>query len=262
MEPVQLAQSFDVTYEEVSNVPTLIQVGYVILKDSPPDKLKLNVHCRHRYAAGLLFITTLGDVVLRRPLVLLLTFATTALTLGTAFTYNFVIFEVLSTLTGIVTCVSQVLAPLTADLAAEERRASALSILIAGVLLGMLYARLLAGIIAQFASWRIVYYVASALQGVNIIVLYFVMPDAPVKNERISYWKILYSLAKYAVTEPQLIQACLVCMVSMACFTNFWVCFYASFGYRRCLTHFSRSLSHSYSERRHTIIQRKSRPAT
>ena len=132
-------------------------------------------------------------------------------------------FEVLSTLTCVVTCASQVLAPLTADLAAPERRASALSILIAGVLLAMLYARTLAGLIAQFSSWRIVYYVASGLQAVNVIVLYFVMPDYPVKNKGLSYWTILSSLLRYSVTEPQLIQACLVCMVSMACFTNFWV---------------------------------------
>ena len=154
---------------------------------------------------------------------LLLTSTTFFLTLGTAFTRNFVVFQVLSTLTGVVTCASQVLAPLIADLAAPERRASALSILIAGVLLAMLYARVLAGLIAEFSSWRIVYYVASGLQAANILVLYFMMPDYPVKNKGLSYWTILYTLGKYSVTEPQLIQACLVCMVSMACFTNFWV---------------------------------------
>lgn len=148
---------------------------------------------------------------------------TFALTIGTAFTFNFVVFEVLSVLTGVVTCVSQILSPITADLVAPSRRASALSILIAGVLLGILYARIIAGVIAQFTSWHVVYYVAAGLQAVNILVLYWVVPDYPVKNKGLTYLGVLRSLLKYAVTEPVLIQASLVCMVSMACFTNFWV---------------------------------------
>jgi predicted MFS family arabinose efflux permease len=160
-------------------------------------------------------------------------FMALALTLGIAFTTNFIVFEVLSVLIGIVTCVSQILNPLTADLARPERRASALAILIAGVLLAILYARTIAGIIAQFVSWRVVYYLASGLQGVNLVVLYFVLPDYPVKNKGLSYWNILFSVAKYSVTEPQLIQASLVCMVSMACFTNFWVRSYFVYECRR-----------------------------
>ena len=126
-------------------------------------------------------------------------------------------------LTGVVTCVSQVLSPITADLVEPSRRASALSIIIAGVLLGILYARIIAGVIAQFVSWRVVYYVAAALQAVNIAVLYWVVPDYPMKNKGLTYLSVLGSVVKYAVTEPILIQASLVCMVSMACFTNFWV---------------------------------------
>lgn len=148
---------------------------------------------------------------------------TLALTIATPFTYHFVVFEVVSVLTGVLTCVTQILSPFAADLTPPERRASALSIIIGGVLLGILYARIIAGVIAQFVSWRVVYYVASGLQGVNILVLYFTLPDYPVKNKGLSYGTILWSMMKYCVTEPQLVQASLVCMVSMACFTNFWV---------------------------------------
>ncbi|EKM53480.1 uncharacterized protein PHACADRAFT_125251 [Phanerochaete carnosa HHB-10118-sp] len=199
---IELAQSFDVSYNRVSNIPTLMQAGY---------------------AAGLLLIAPLGDLVYRRPLILLLGATTSALMLGSAFTMNFIVFEVISVFAGMFSCVSQILAPLTADLAAPERRASALSILIAGVLLGIMCARIVAGIIAEYASWRVVYYVAGGLQGATVLALYFVLPDYPVKNKGLSYWSILFSMAKYCVTEPQLIQAALVSMVSMACFSNFWV---------------------------------------
>ncbi|KAI0343775.1 MFS general substrate transporter [Trametopsis cervina] len=199
---IQLAQSLNVSNQQVSNVPTLIQAGY---------------------ATGLLLITPLGDLVHRRPLTLLLCSATTALTFGLAFTTNFIAFQVISFVLGVVTCASQVLAPLAADLAPPERRASALAVLLTGVLLGILWARVMAGLIAQFVSWRVVYYTAIGIQGAITLVLYWTLPDYPVKNTGLTYGRILFSMLKYAVTEPLLVQASLVSMVSMACFTNFWV---------------------------------------
>ena len=51
----KLAEDFDVTYEQVSVVPTLMQAGY---------------------AAGLLFLCPLGDIFRRRAFVLLLVWFT------------------------------------------------------------------------------------------------------------------------------------------------------------------------------------------
>jgi predicted MFS family arabinose efflux permease len=155
--------------------------------------------------------------------VLFLCIAPIALTFGLAFTTNFIVFEVVSFILGVFTCTSQVLLPLTADLAPPERRASALSIVTSGVLLGILWARVMAGLIAQYVSWRLVYYTAIGIQAAITVVLYWTLPDYPVKNKGLTYRRILLSVAKYAVTEPLLIQASLVSMVSMACFTNFWV---------------------------------------
>lgn len=212
----------------------------------------------YSYATGLLLIAPLGDLVLRRPLVLPLCLASTALTFGLAFTNNFIAFEVISFILGIVTCVSQVLAPLTADLAPSERRASALSVLTAGVLLGILWARVMAGLIAQFVSWRVVYYTAIGMQAAITFVLYWTLPDYPIKNTGLTYGKILFSMAKYAVTEPLLVQSSLVAMVSMACFTNFWVRFH-SLSYSTDPPDANpRSHSRFFSEDLHTTTRRES----
>lgn len=175
------------------------------------------------YVVGLFLIAPLGDLLRRRPLILILTTTTLALSVGIAFNSSFIAFQVLSILLGIVNGVSQILVPLTAELAEPKRRASAISLLVSGMLLGILYARIIAGVIAQYVSWRVVYYVAAGLQGANILALYLTVPDSPVRDIPLTYFGVLGSTLKYAVTEPTLIQASLVSMVSMACFTNFWV---------------------------------------
>ncbi|KAI0688983.1 major facilitator superfamily domain-containing protein [Cytidiella melzeri] len=199
---IELSLAFDVSYNKVSNVPTLLQGGY---------------------AAGLLLIAPLGDLVRRRPLILLLTALSTALTFGLAFTRSFVAFQILSFLIGAASCTPQILVPLAADIAPPHRRASVVSIVISGLLFGILVARVVAGLIAEFVSWRIVFYLAIGLQGFTFAMLYPLMPDYPVRNTGLTYGGILWSMAKFAVTEPVLIQASLVSLASMACFTNFWV---------------------------------------
>ncbi|KAI0821370.1 major facilitator superfamily domain-containing protein [Irpex lacteus] len=199
---LKLSQAFNVNHDEVSRIPTLVQAGY---------------------AVGLVLIGPLGDLVRRRQLILLLMTICSALTIGLPITSNVVVFEVLSFLIGISTVVPQILIALTGDLAPPHKRGSALSIVFSGLLFGVLIARVIAGLIAEFASYRIVFWVALGWQASMLVLLYFKLPDYPAKNKGMTYWTILYSMAKFAVTEPVLIQANLINLASMACFTNFWV---------------------------------------
>lgn len=189
------------------------------------------IHChyslvstkRDRYAIGLLLISPLGDLVRRRPLMLVLVFLTTTLSIGLCVTSNIAIFEALSFLVGIFSVVPQILIPLAADLSPPHRRASAISLVLAGLLCGILYARVVGGVIAEFVSWRVVYYVAIGIQTTVFVGMYFLLPDYPAKNPEMSYPGILISMGKLAVTEPILIQASLINIGSSACFSSFWV---------------------------------------
>ena len=178
-----------------------------------------------RYATGLLLLSPLGDLVRRRPLLLLLVFLSGSLTIGLAVTHSLVAFEALCFLVGTFTVTPQVLIPLAADLAPPHRRASAISIVLSGLLFGVLLARVIAGIIAQFTTWRVVYYMSIGVQFFILFVLYLTLPDWPAKNKgtNVSYFEILYTMAKFSVTEPILIQACLMQFSASACFSNFWV---------------------------------------
>ncbi|KAG2010426.1 membrane protein [Coprinopsis cinerea AmutBmut pab1-1] len=199
---IQLADSFHASYGDVSRIPTLVQAGY---------------------AVGLLFITPLGDLVRRRQLILLLVTTSTLLSIGLAVTSDLVVFEVIGFFVGVFSVTPQVLLPLAADVAPESRRGTAISVVLSGLLMGVLIARVLAGVIAEYASWRVVYYMAIGAQAFVLLGSYLILPDYPSKNKHLTYWQILWSMGKFSVTEPKLIQACLINLASCACFSNFWV---------------------------------------
>ncbi|KAK7001805.1 putative transporter YgaY [Favolaschia claudopus] len=199
---IQFSESFQVDYNSVARIPTLLQAGY---------------------ATGIVLISPLGDLVRRRELILFLAILSGTLTIGLAITNSLVVFEILSFIIGAVSVTPQIMIPLAADLAPPERRASALSVVMSGLLFGILIARVIAGILAQFTSWRVVYYFAIGVQYLVLIAGYLLIPDYPAKNKNMSYLSILRTMAKFAYTEPILVQASLINLASCACFTNFWV---------------------------------------
>jgi MFS family permease len=77
---IHLSNSFDVPYDKISNVPSLTQAGY---------------------AAALLLISPLGDLVKRRPLILLLCVAGALMSIGLATTNSLTAFEALSFIIGL-----------------------------------------------------------------------------------------------------------------------------------------------------------------
>ena len=175
------------------------------------------------YASGILFISPLGDLVKRRPLLLLLCSISASLTVGLAVTRSLVVFQALCFLIGATSVAPQILIPLSADLAPPSKRATAISIVFSGLLFGILIARVLAGIIGQYTTWRVVYYLAIGVQCAVVMMLWATLPDYPAKNKDLTYVEIIWTMARLAVTEPKLIQGSLICMASSACFTCFWV---------------------------------------
>lgn len=112
--------------------------------------------------------------------------------------------------------------PLVGQLAAPNRRATAIAIVVSGLLLGILIARLLSGIIANYSSWRNVYWMSFALQYVILVLLWFSMPDYPQTNKGMNYFRMLFSILELIVKHPQLVQSCLIGFFVSSTFTSFW----------------------------------------
>ena len=56
-----------------------------------------------------------------------------------------------------------------------------------------------------------------------LFAIYLVCPDVPVKNPDLTYLQILFTMLKFAVTEPLLIQGALILFAGSAIFVGFWV---------------------------------------
>ncbi|KAI0712974.1 major facilitator superfamily domain-containing protein [Cerioporus squamosus] len=199
---IELAKDFDLTLHDVATIPALSQAGFAI---------------------GLLFICPLGDLFRRRQLIIGIVFTAASMSIGLAVTSDLIVFEVLSFFVALFSVVTQIIVPLVVDLAPPKWCSSAISIVFAGITLGTLLARAISGVVAQYVTWRVAFYIAVGAQYGLCAVLYWILPDYPAKNKDESYLRILISMAKYAVTEPTLVQAILINIASSGCTASFWV---------------------------------------
>ncbi|KAF2111858.1 major facilitator superfamily domain-containing protein, partial [Lophiotrema nucula] len=197
-----LAADFGVKYEEVAQIPTVMQAGY---------------------AAGLLFLCPLGDLLPRRPFVVGLVLFTATLWLGLCLTNNLAVFTAISFIVAITTVTPQLMLPLVGDLAPPHRRAAALSIVVSGLMLGILIARVLSGTMTNFLTWRAVYWLSLGLQYTIFVMLWLFMPDYPSTNPTgLNYFQLLFSIVKMLGRHPVLVQACLAGLFTSMTFTSFW----------------------------------------
>lgn len=109
------------------------------------------------------------------------------------------------------------------SLAPPEKRATALSWVTSGLLLGMLLARVLSGIVTEYTGWRTVYWIALGLQFFIFALLWMFMPDYPSTNPSgLSYLQILRSLGQLIARHPSLVQAALIGLAISGVFTLYW----------------------------------------
>jgi predicted MFS family arabinose efflux permease len=141
-------------------------------------------------------------------------------------TKSFVVFGVITFITSVTTVTPQLMLPLVGDMAPPHRRATSLSIVVSGMLFGMLVARLLSGVVAKFIGWRYIYWISFGLQYLVLILLYLFMPDYPATNPGEKIWKkypmLLWDIVKLVVKYPVLVQAMLIGMLTSTSFTSFW----------------------------------------
>ncbi len=77
--------------------------------------------------------------------------------------------------------------------------------------MGILTARVLSGTVANFASWRYIYWMSAGFQYLIFGLLWLFMPDYPSTNPGgLNYFKMLYFVFRLLTKYSVLVQACLI----------------------------------------------------
>lgn len=155
------------------------------------------------YAAGLALVVPLGDLQPRRSLVARIYLLAALALVLCALAPDMWIFEVGSLAVGCASVAGQIMIPLAADLARPERRGRVVARMMTGLLLGILLARTVAGLVAQAAGWRAIYWLSAILMVSLAIVLYRLLPRE-IDRPHVAYLDLVRSTLYMLVEEPLL----------------------------------------------------------
>ena len=138
----EVADHFGVSHARIGLVPALNQIAL---------------------AVGIFLLLPLGDRISNRRLTILFASGQTLSLAVMTLAGNFVLFVAGSTLLGFFTIAPYLLPAYASKRVAPERLGHVMAYLTAGVILGILVARVGAGVLAEYGGWRMVYWVATAL---------------------------------------------------------------------------------------------------
>lgn len=173
------------------------------------------------YAAGLLFIVPLGDMLERRTMIVAMTLLAAVGMLITACSSSLSMMLIGTAITGLFSVVAQILVPLAATLAAPEKRGKIVGTIMSGLLLGILLARTVAGVLASLGGWRTVWWLASGLMALMALALWRGLPKVKQDNH-LNYGQLLISIFSLFMGNRLLRTRALLGCLTFANFSILW----------------------------------------
>lgn len=173
------------------------------------------------YGLGLLFLVPLGDILENRKLVVTLLIATAAVLAGAAVIHSAAPFLIISLLIGLGSVGAQVLVPYAAHLSPDATRGRNVGNVMSGLLLGIMLARPVSSLIAEYMGWRAVYYLSSAAILALAFVLARVLPARQPTNAT-PYSALIGSMLRLLRTTPILQRRAIYHACLFGTFSLFW----------------------------------------
>jgi len=195
-----LAAEFHASPGEIGRVPTLTQAGYAI---------------------GILLLAPIGDRFDRRTIILCKVAVLSLALLATAFAQSLFQLCALSVVIGVAASLAQDCVPAAAALAPEARRGKIVGSVMTGLLLGILFSRVVSGTVSELFGWRSMFVVASVAVAVLGIVAARRLPKFPPTTD-LPYGALLRSLATLWQRHSGLRRAALAQGLLSASFSAFW----------------------------------------
>lgn len=173
------------------------------------------------YAAGLLLLVPLADLMENRRLVVGFTLAVSLCLVGAGFTQSPSLFLALSLLIGLTSVAVQILVPLAAHMAPEETRGRVVGNIMSGLLLGILLARPLSSLLSEAFGWRGVFFSAAGLMALIACIMAVALPRR-MPTHQSSYGELIRSVFALARRHPSLRERSLYQGLLFASFSLFW----------------------------------------
>jgi predicted MFS family arabinose efflux permease len=173
------------------------------------------------YAIGLALLVPVGDIVARRKLVPVVLLLCGVGLVGSALAPNIGSLVAFAALVGLGSVAAQLLVPMAASLSLDHERGRVVGTVMSGLLLGILLARTVSGIIAEFSSWRVVYVAAAIMMAVLSLVLWRQLPPER-ERPHVTYGALLPSTVSFFMAEPFLRRRSLFGALGFCVFSIFW----------------------------------------
>ena len=155
------------------------------------------------YTIGLLFIVPLGDILENRKLVVGALLLTACALLTAAFSTTGWVFLAAALVIGLGSVAAQVLVPFAAHLSKEATRGHVVGKVVSGLLLGIMLARPVASLVADYSNWHVVFGGAAVLVLVLAALLRSKLPTR-VPSSPLPYTRLIASLWTLFATTPLL----------------------------------------------------------
>lgn len=173
------------------------------------------------YTLGLLLLSPLGDKYERRKLILFVIGLLIVALAAASQAPTFPIMLGASFFVGMFSVSAQYIIPMAAHLAPPEKRGRVIGIVMSGLLSGILGARTLAGFVAEYASWRMMFIIAAVIMIAVAALVRLTFPKvAPTST--LGYGALMRSLLPLWRAEPVLREATIVAAFAFAAFNIFW----------------------------------------
>jgi predicted MFS family arabinose efflux permease len=173
------------------------------------------------YAAGLLALVPLGDIVENRRLLTLTVAASIPALLIAGFARSGAAFMTAGALIGLTSVAVQMLVPLAAHLAPDHQRGRIVGNVMSGLLAGILLARPIASLIAHSFGWRAVFFASAIVMAAEALALRWILPKREPTADH-QYFELLRSLLALPFNTPVLRRRAAYQAAAFGAFSLFW----------------------------------------
>ncbi|MEP4891679.1 MAG: MFS transporter [Aliiglaciecola sp.] len=166
-----MANEFNLSDGQLGSIPALTQFGY---------------------AFALLFISPLGDSVIRRRLIGILSCLLVVACSVAAFAPTFLIVLVAVFVIGVSANITQQLIPFAASLVSIKNKGATLGTLMMGLTIGILLSRTISGVVGEQFGWRSVFIMSALLAAFLGVLLWIYLPTNK-PQASLGYWPLIKS---------------------------------------------------------------------